>query len=556
MPNYTKSIVVNGNGFIEIISDFNSLVSDKFYKPVPYKDYTRLRKFNKEVEFRFCPSDGAVMIVPTEPTLSLLYWTKKGDESLGDFLWGHFQEELKEMNENDKIIENTIKYNDKKYDLWGGYVDGYADTACASTSAKAVIDDLCSQYDWSKLATKDDNCATTATIAVDKLITPSISSEWINMSDTVEQLKHRVEELGHMLQVDTDKLHAKVAELADTTTRSLSECYETMEAQLAKKVDIAEMEYRLEDRTMDILGELDEVHYDTKVLADRVCELEDNYKTADNKTTTPGITYDMYGMPHEIQGVSTHGVSTPNYPVKNYKIDFKADFMAGNDRKEKENMDTNKIFNFDFGPVASHIRMSPYGLAMKNADGKYVSYDKTTGSVMDVEIFNFDAQKFLYKMPVAVNQVAVGDIVVHMRKPMFVRAVKDGVVSVIDIYNAEAKDILPVKSPFGFNFITKVVSLIDMTGADANSPFGNMLPLLMLGEGQDFKDILPLMLLTGNAGANAMSNPLMLYALMGDGNKDILPFLLMAGNNPFAPAAATNNCGCQNHNPEGQCHNG
>ena len=87
MPNYTKSIVVDGNGFVEIISDFNSLVSDKFYKPVPYKDYTRLRKFNKEVEFRFCSSDGAVMIVPTEPTLSLLYWTKKGDESLGDFLW-------------------------------------------------------------------------------------------------------------------------------------------------------------------------------------------------------------------------------------------------------------------------------------------------------------------------------------------------------------------------------------------------------------------------------------------------------------------------------------
>lgn len=562
MPNYTKSIVVDGNGFVEIISDFNSLVSNKFYEPVPYKDYTRLKKFNKEVEFRFCSSDGAVMIVPTEPTLSLLYWTKKGDESLGDFLWEHFQEELKEMNENDKIIDNTItyKYDDKKkYDLWGGYADGYAD-ACASTSAKSVIDDLCSQYDWSKIATKDDNCATTATIAVDKLITPSISSEWVNMSDTVEQLKYRVEELGHMLQVNTDKLHAKVAELADTTTRSLSECYETMEAQLAKKVDIAEMEYRLEDRTMDILGELDGVHYDTKVLADRVCELEDNYKTADNKTTTPGIAYDMYGMPHEIQGVSTHGISTPNYPVKNYKINIKADYMSAcDDRKEKENMDTNKIFNFDFGPVASHIRMSPYGLAMKNADGKYVSYDKATGSVMDVEIFNFDAQKFLYKMPVAVNQVAVGDIVVHMRKPMFVRAVKDGVVSVIDIYNAEAKDILPVKSPFGFNFITKVVSLIDMTGADANSPFGNMLPLLMLGEGQNFKDILPLMLFAnGNNGlGNFAQNPLVMYALMKDGDSigDVLPFLMLGQNGLFGQAPA-HNCGCHNHEPERQCHNG
>ena len=66
MPNYDKSIVVDGSGFKEIMADFNSLVSDKFFKPVPYKDYTRLRKFNKEVEFRFCSSDGAVMILPTE----------------------------------------------------------------------------------------------------------------------------------------------------------------------------------------------------------------------------------------------------------------------------------------------------------------------------------------------------------------------------------------------------------------------------------------------------------------------------------------------------------
>jgi hypothetical protein len=246
----------------------------------------------------------------------------------------------------------------------------------------------------------------------------------------------------------------------------------------------------------------------------------------------------------EMPKVVIQSTSSNCYPVKNYKL--KADIMA-DDGKEKENMDTSKMFNFDFGPVSSAIRMSPYGMAMKNADGKYVSYDKNSGNIMDVEIFNFDAQKFLYKMPVAVNAVAVGDIVVHMRKAMFVSAVNGNRISVVDIYNGEVKDIMPTTSPFGFNFITKVVSLIDMSGANADTPFGNLLPLLMLGEGQDFKDILPMMFLTGNAGAfgNMVQNPLMLYALMGDnGNaKDILPFLLLS-QNFGAPAVC--NCDCHN----------
>ena len=44
-------------------------------------------------------------------------------------------------------------------------------------------------------------------------------------------------------------------------------------------------------------------------------------------------------------------------------------------KKEEENkkMD-NKIFNFDFGPLKSdNVRMSMYGLAVKNRDGNYVA---------------------------------------------------------------------------------------------------------------------------------------------------------------------------------------
>lgn len=536
MPEYHKVIAVDGADFQEIVKTFSDLVHDKFYKSVLYRDYTQLRKYCGEVEFRFA-DDGAVMVVPTEGGKSLLWWGKKDDNSFGTFLWGHFQEELRKMHEESKVIDNCYRY-----DLHGSY-DG--------CTAKTVIDDICSSYDWSGLTSKAASGATCATVAGDACSTTVTG--WVNISDTVEQLKARVEELGKMVQDNTADLHEQVQEIARTSTKSLEEAYLEMEAKLAKKVDISEMEYHLDDRMMDMYAEIDEARYDTKELNDRVCELEDNLRPKQKEEKTVLATYyDMNGVAHQAPA-TLRGTSSNYYPARNYKIDFKADYMSACDNgKEKESMDTAKMFNFDFGPVASHIRMSPYGLAMKNADGKYVSYDKETGSVMDVEIFNFDAQKFLYKMPVAVNQVAVGDIVVHMRKPMFVRAVKDGVVSVIDIYNAEAKDILPVKSPFGFNFITKVVSLIDMTGANANSPFGNMLPLLMLGEGQNFKDILPLMLFANgtNGMGNFAQNPLMLYALMkdGDGIGDVLPFLMLGQNGLFGATAEQKcDCGCHNH---------
>ena len=55
--------------------------------------------------------------------------------------------------------------------------------------------------------------------------------------------------------------------------------------------------------------------------------------------------------------------------------------------KEKE--ESMKFGNFDFGPVDTSIRMSLYGLAIKNASGTYVAYDATNKSVMDVDIVNF-----------------------------------------------------------------------------------------------------------------------------------------------------------------------
>lgn len=206
--------------------------------------------------------------------------------------------------------------------------------------------------------------------------------------------------------------------------------------------------------------------------------------------------------------------------------------------KEKEN--NNMKFNFDFGPVDSSVRMSLYGMAIKNASGAYVAYDAKSKQVMDVDIFNFEgANKFVYKMPAAFKDVAVGDVVIHARKPMFVMEKRDeNRLSVLDIYDGEEKTIVLTKSPFGFDFVTKVVSLFDFTGAaNTANPFGNMLPFLMLsGENKDMNDVLPFLMMN-NATPGIDNNVLMFMALSNskDGSKDMLPWLLMCGS-PFNPA--------------------
>ena len=195
-------------------------------------------------------------------------------------------------------------------------------------------------------------------------------------------------------------------------------------------------------------------------------------------------------------------------------------------KKDKENK--NMMFNFDFGKVTSDaVRVSMYGVAVKSVDGRYVSYDSKTHSIMDVEILNMPAGDFLYKMPVAIKDIKAGDVVIHNRVPMFVVDVHESTLKVIDIREGAEKEIYLTKSPFGFNFATKVVSLMDMTGgkADESNPFGNMLPFMLMGENKDFD---PMMLMLLNGGKMDMSNPMMMYFLMKDTNhKDMLPLLMM-----------------------------
>ena len=212
-------------------------------------------------------------------------------------------------------------------------------------------------------------------------------------------------------------------------------------------------------------------------------------------------------------------------------------------------------FNFDFGPVnPATVRMSLYGLAVKNKAGTWVSHDAKAGDIMDVDILNFDGAKFLYKMPVAVKDIAIGDVVIHNGIPMFVIAiaVNGTYITAVDPVNGERKDIMLPKSPFGFNFATKVVNFLGNlnTNADASNPFGNLGLMLMLGDNKDMGDLLPLMLMSGNSDLD-MSNPLMLYALLGNdsksGNDNILPMLMMLNAKYPVPATPAHTCTCGGH---------
>lgn len=208
-------------------------------------------------------------------------------------------------------------------------------------------------------------------------------------------------------------------------------------------------------------------------------------------------------------------------------------------KKEREN----NMFKFDFGPInTSTVHMSPYGLAIKNKTGTWVSYDSKSNSVMDVEVFNFPMNKFLYKMPVSIKDIKRGDIIIHMQIPMFVESIdEDNKMNVIDIFNGENKNIMPTKSPFGFNFYTKVINLMDMCGgmsATSDAPFGNMWMLAALGDNEN-DNLLPMVLMMQNKNFNNSFNPMMMYMLMQDkDNKNIFPLMLMMQNENFPSFSA------------------
>ena len=248
-------------------------------------------------------------------------------------------------------------------------------------------------------------------------------------------------------------------------------------------------------------------------------------KTLQSKDFTFSVdtnTASIYGEP----------IATKQYVDKSIKEAIN-EIVSKYNEKEKDSM---KGFNFNFGPcTGDNIKMSVYGLAIQNTNGEWVSYDTKSGQIMNVDLLNFDGRKFMFKMPVAIKDIAKGDIVIHNKVPMFVLGVTDDGVIAVDVRAGEEKKILPTNSPFGFNFVTKVVSMFNaFNGAPTpDAPFGNFLPFMMMGEGNEIDPFVMCMMLQNMGtvpGGSLFSNPMMMYFLMKDGGADkdfMLPMLMM-----------------------------
>lgn len=228
---------------------------------------------------------------------------------------------------------------------------------------------------------------------------------------------------------------------------------------------------------------------------------------------------------------------------QNGTIIVKQEAMPHNTINEKENKIMN--FNFDFGPCGDTVKLSMYGIAVKNANGNYVSYDRANDEIIDVDVLNFDGGKYCYKIPVAISEIKVGDTVIHAKKPMFVVGINDNSLTAIDVVAGEEKNIIPTKNMFGFNYATKIVSIVDSLGgfaASKDNPFGNILPLMLLSDnkyGSNNDMLLAMMFMNGNGTMDFTKNPMMLYFLMNKGgSKDIDPFMVMMLMNAMGGAPA------------------
>lgn len=190
--------------------------------------------------------------------------------------------------------------------------------------------------------------------------------------------------------------------------------------------------------------------------------------------------------------------------------------------------------NIPFGPYKCSI--SHLGIAVENADGKMVSYDKNKKEIVDVTPLNFSNQNIVYAIPVAIKDITVGDTILHNGKPVFVTSIEGGI-KVTDVAASENKEILPVKNMFGFDFVVKLFNIMDgmVKTASESSPFGNMmLPLIMMSEDNStsMSDVLTMSILCGNSNFD-LSNPITLMLLMGNkkgkgGSADDIPFPLLA----------------------------
>ena len=206
------------------------------------------------------------------------------------------------------------------------------------------------------------------------------------------------------------------------------------------------------------------------------------------------------------------------------------------EKNRSKNMFGNMFKNMKFGSFNSEsVKYSFNGIAFKTSGGDYVIYndDFTFTNVADMVI-----DMPVFAMPVSREQISVGDVIRHNNDWVIVNEVSNTEIKVAKPWTKEIVTVIPETSIFGFSFYTKIINPFEgfSKGANAENPFGNILPFLMMqNDGGDSINTLMMAMMLGG-GKIDMSNPMMMYMMMSQ-NKEIDPMMmmLMMGNNPFAP---------------------
>ena len=224
----------------------------------------------------------------------------------------------------------------------------------------------------------------------------------------------------------------------------------------------------------------------------------------------------------------------PLYYVAN--TDNNKNITTTEEKNMSKNMFGNMFKNMKFGLFNSQsVKYSFNGIAFKTSDGDYVTYndDFTFTNVADMII-----DMPIFAMPVSREQISVGDVIRHNDTWVIVNEVSSTEIKVAKPWTKEIVTVIPETSIFGFSFYTKIMNPFEGLGKEANAdnPFGNILPFLMMqNDGGDSINPMMMAMMFGG-GKIDMSNPMMMYMMMSQ-NKEIDPMMMMLvmGNNPFAP---------------------
>ena len=497
--------VYNKEAWEKLLNDFNESVKTGAYNKLPYTDWKVLRLMDGDYKVVWFEIDN-IYLVPSvvhiqefkylkdSDNFRMVGTDKKYDTSKDDYSFGTYLADMLFYDYFDLAVVNEKTDDYRLFGLTnlGAYgsedsigwraINWALNPAVEGTTGQVIFSDV--KKDIKKLNSEFDKTTEILNNYYNR------NTEWLKVYEDVNKIKNTAFS-------DTTTINVSSIDPAKLNTK------DTAASTASSSIDWG---YRTTASTANPIA--------GGSIADNTIKISDDGSYATTISIDSGLTSRLDTMEERINKLETN-----------------------NDDNVKGKGNNMKMFNFDFGPIKDNdaVRMSPYGIAVKNVNGTYQAYDKKNGEIMDVDIFNFKADNMFFKIPVAIDAIEAGDVIIFNRRPCFVFGFSEqGDVIAIDIAMGEKKTILPSKSPFGFNYITKIVSLVDnMFGGEAPSaenPFGNILPFMLMNEDNaSMKDMLPMMMLmNGNAGGTI--DPMMMYFMMkaDKGDTDsMLPFLLM-----------------------------